>query len=332
MRILILGGSVFIGRHIAAALLAAGHEVTTFTRGRTPDELPAAVERLHGDRDLGPVGLEALRGRTWDACIDVSGYTPRQVGPAAEMLRGRVGRYIFISAVAVYGDPRKGPVDEGHPRVRPAPEDVVELDGPVYGMAKVACEDIVNEAYGERCAILRPQIVVGPGDPSGRYAYWVRRAEVAAESGGEMLAPGDGSDHLQVVDVRDLARFAVTVVERGLAGPFNSAGPRMTWHEFMRLLGVARPVWVPAEVVRAAGVNEFELPLYREKHGPRSGLMHIDSARARAAGLVLTEPARTLEAVREWLRGRGVEVTFSPEREADVLAKARLPGGWKLQG
>lgn len=332
MRVLILGGSVFVGRHIAGALLAAGHEVTTFTRGRTPDGLPAGVERVHGDRDLGPAGLEALRGRAWEACLDVSGYTPRQVRPAVELLRGSVGRYVFVSAVAVYGDARNGPVDEGHPRVRPAPEDVVELDGPAYGMAKVACEDIVRAAFGERCAVLRPQVVVGPDDPPGRYAYWVRRAELAAEAGGEMLAPGDGSDHLQVVDVRDLARFAVMAVERGLAGPFNIAGPRLMWREFIGLLGVARPVWVPAGVIRAAGVSEFELPLFRESGGPRSGLMHISTDRARAAGLELTEPARTLDSVRAWLGGRGVEMPFSSPREAEVLARARAESGRKLGG
>lgn len=332
MRVLILGGGVFIGRHIAMALLAAGHEVTTFTRGRTPDELPGAVERVHGDRDLGPAGLEALRGGAWDACIDVSGYTPRQVGPAAPVLRDRITRYVFISAVAVYGDVRAGPVGEDHPRVRPAPEDVVELDGPAYGMAKVACEDLITAALGERCTILRPQIVVGPGDPSGRYAYWVRRAELAADSGGAMPAPGDGSDHLQVVDVRDVAGFAVRVIVEGLAGVFNIAGPRITWREFIGMLGAARPVWIPAEVIRDAGVNEFELPLFRAAGGPRSGLMHVDARRARAAGMEQTPPARTLEAAREWLRGRAVEPALSAAREAGLMSRARDGSGRKVEG
>src|SRR5688572_26531891 len=144
MRVLVLGGTQFVGRHIALALLAAGHSVSILTRGRTPDELPADVERLRGDRDQGRVGLAALRGRTWDACVDTSGYTPRQVRPSAELLGDRVSRYLFVSAVSVYGDPIERPVLESQHRLPPAGNDVTQIDSQTYGPLKVASEDIVQ--------------------------------------------------------------------------------------------------------------------------------------------------------------------------------------------
>ncbi|HTQ78469.1 MAG TPA: NAD-dependent epimerase/dehydratase family protein [Thermoanaerobaculia bacterium] len=323
MQILVFGGTQFIGRHLVAALLAAGHRVSVLNRGRSPDELPDAVERLRGDRDLGLPGLEALAGRTWDAAVDVSGYTPRQVRPSAERLFRRVARYVFVSAVSVYGDPVDRPVRETHPRLPPlaedVTEDVIEVNGETYGPLKVACEDVVTELYGDRGTLLRPQVVVGSHDPSGRYAYWVRRAEL----GGEMLAPGDGSDHLQVVDVRDLARFAVQAIEGDRGGSFNLAGPRLPWAEFLEILGAESPVWVPAGLLAAEGLTFLDLPLYRPEHGPRSGLMEVSHERASAAGLTLTAPATTARDMRQWLHGRDVPLALPPEREAALLRRAR---------
>jgi 2'-hydroxyisoflavone reductase len=322
MRILVLGGSQFIGRHIVQTLVAAGHRVSVLNRGKSPDELPPQVERFRGDRDDGALGLEALSGRTWDTCVDVSGYTPRQVRPSAEKLRTNVERYVFVSAVSVYGDPSHRPVRETHPRMAPASEDVTEVEGEMYGRLKVTCENIVQQVYAERCTLLRPQIVVGPHDPSGRYSYWVQRAL----RGGEMLAPGDGSDHVQFIDVRDLAEFTRTVIEKDLSGVFNLAGPRFTWAEFMKILGVGNLVWVAAEIIRCAGVTEFELPLFRPDYGPRSGLMDVTSERARAAGLTLTSPEATMKDMRAWIAGKDMTSVFSPMREAELIRIARQHG------
>ena len=140
---------------------------------------------------------------------------------------------------------------------------------------------------------------------------------------GEMLAPGDGSDHVQVIDARDLARFTRRVVEEDKGGTFNLAGPRLTWSAFLDRLGARDLVWVPAEVIAAAGVTAFDLPLYRPEHGPRSGLMDVSHARARAAGLTLTDFSETLADVRRWLKGRPAELTFSAEREAELIRQAR---------
>ena len=319
MKVLVLGGTHFLGRHIVESLLAAGHAVSILNRGMSPDDLSPQVERLRGDRDAGPAGLHALNGRSWDACVDVSGYTPRQVWASAELLRTSVGRYVFISAVMVYGDPVQRPVLETHPSVPPAGEDVVEIDGESYGPLKVACENIVQQRYADGCTVLRPQVVVGPGDDWDRYSTWVQRAL----RGGEMLAPGDGSDHLQVIDVRDLARFVCTVVEQGLSGSFNLAGPRITWAGFMTMLGARHIVWVPAQILQRAGLSFVELPLFRPEHGPRAGLMEVSSERARAAGLVLTAPERTAADVRAWCEGKDWAPALAAEREAELIRLAR---------
>jgi 2'-hydroxyisoflavone reductase len=317
--VLLLGGTRFVGRHIVESLLTAGHRVSSLTRGKSIDELPAEVERLRGDRDEGRVGLRALAGRSWDVCVDVSGYTPRQVRPSAELLRASVERYVFVSAVAIYGDPQQRPVRETHPRSPPACEDETYLGGDNYGRLKVSCEDIIQQVYADRCTLLRPQIVAGPHDPSGRYSYWVQRAM----RGGEMLAPGDGADHVQVIDVRDLAGFVVTVINDDLRGAFNLAGPRLTWSAFMKVLAAESIAWVSAEILKAAGVTEFELPLFRPEGGPRSGLMDVSSERALTSGLTLREPQVTARDVRAWLPERNLAPALAPERERALINMSR---------
>lgn len=319
MNILILGGTQFVGRHIVEAFLARGHTVTVLTRGKSKDELPGQVERLHGDRDEGASGLSALESRRWHACVDVSGYTPRQVRASAEALRDCVERYVFVSTVSVYAEPGRHPVREDDPLSAAAAEDVTEVTGETYGPLKVTCERTVQEVYGERCTVLRPQIVAGPFDHTARYPYWPDRAA----RGGEVLAPGDGTDHVQVTDARDLARFTVTVVENGVGGVFNLAGPRLTWAEFMGVLGVADPVWVDAETLETNGLGFRELPVYIPENGEQAGLMDVDNARARAAGLTLTDPAATARDTREWSRGAALSYALTPEREAEVLAARR---------
>lgn len=322
MDILILGGTQFIGRHVAESLLRAGHAVAVFTRGVSPDPLPREVERLHGDRDAGAAGLAALGGaggRRWDACVDVSGYTPRQVRASAEALRDRVGRYVYVSAVMSYGDARQRPVTEDHPQLPPAADEVTEVDGQTYGPLKVANEAIVGAHFGARAVLLRPQIVVGPHDPTNRLAHWLQRAAL----GGEMLAPGDGSDHLQFIDVRDLARFVVVALESGLSGPFNLAGPRFTWARFMQLIGAVHPVWVGAAHLSAAGLTFMELPMYRPEQGRLAGLMEVSAERALAAGLAWTDTTTTIADVRAGLAGRPLDLALSLKREAALIAEAR---------
>lgn len=319
MNILVLGGTRFLGRHIVEGLLAAGHDVSVFARGKSSDELPPSVERLRGDRNGGRAGLEALGARSWDACVDVSGYTPGQVRPSAELLRDRVGRYVFVSTVSVYEDSLDVPVRENHPLLPEAAEDVTEITGETYGPLKVTCERIVRETHAERFMILRPQIVAGPFDPTGRHTYWVQRAG----QGGEMLAPGNGSDYVQVVDARDIVRFATGAIEEGLGGIFNLAGPRLTWSEFMSALGAPTPVWVSAELIDAAGLTFMDVPLYRPNGSEQSSLMHVSHERASRAGLRLTDPRVTIEDVRRWVADHPVTPALTPERERELIALAR---------
>ncbi|HUR35571.1 MAG TPA: NAD-dependent epimerase/dehydratase family protein [Vicinamibacterales bacterium] len=320
MKVLVLGGTRFIGRHLVEALSHAGHGVSVFARGQSPDELPGTVERLRGDRDEGASGLTALAGRSWDACVDVSGYTATQVRPSAEQLRNRVGWYVFVSTVSVYEDSQDMPVDETHPLVPEADERVTEITGETYGPLKVTCERIVRELYADRATIVRPQIVAGPHDPTGRHTYWVQRAM----QGDEMLAPGDGRDHVQVVDARDVARFIVRTLENGTPGVFNMAGPRMTWSSFMEALGARHPVWVPADLIDAAGLTSVEMPLFRPTGSERAALMHVSHERARAAGLTITNASTTIADVQAWLRAHPVTPALSPERERELIAQARL--------
>lgn len=316
MNILILGGTQFVGRHIVEAFLDSGHKVTVLTRGKSKDELPEAVERLHGDRNEGAAGLRALEGREWDACVDVSGYTPQQVRASASALQGRVGRYVFVSTVSVYAEPERHPVREDDPLSAPAAEDVTEVSGKTYGPLKVTCENIVHEVYGEHRTVLRPQIVAGPFDHTARYPYWPDRAA----RGETVLAPGDGQDCLQVIDARDLARFTVKVVEDGTNGTFNMSGPRISWANFMGVLGVSSPVWVDGKTLEANGLGSRELPVYLSADGEQGGMMDVDNARARAAGLTLTDPATTARDTREWSKGADLQYTLTPEREAEILA------------
>lgn len=240
-----------------------------------------------------------------------------------------MGRYVYVSAVMAYAlpiDPAHRPVTEAQPLRPAAGEDVTDVDGDTYGPLKVACEGIVTHAFGDRATLLRPQVVAGPGDNTLRYAHWVQRAALGPV-GGEMLAPGDGSDALQLIDVRDVAGFLRRVLERDLAGVFNLAGPRLSWRQFMQALGVAAPVWVPATVLHAADLAFGELPLYRHASHPLAALMDVSSAKAQAAGLLLTDPAQSIRDMQAWCQGRALGRTLSAQREAALMAAARRAAG-----
>lgn len=325
LRLLVLGGTGFIGGHVVQAALTAGHAVTVLARGRTATALPAAVDLRHGDRDAGAAGLAALaRGAAdrWDACVDTSGWTPRQVQGALDVLGGRVERYVYLGAVMAYGDPALVPVRETHPRLPPWPHDVASTDditGDSYGALKVANEDRIVAAFPGRCTLLRPQVVTGPHDASERHGWWLRRAA----RGGPTLLPGDGHDALQAVDVRDLARFALRCVTHGLGGAFNVAGPRVSWAQFAQALGIAEPVWVPAAALREAGLTFVQLPLFRPTGGRHAALMHVSAERARDHGFETTDLADTLAALRATLPATPAVERLTPAQEAALIAAVR---------
>jgi 2'-hydroxyisoflavone reductase len=299
MRVLVLGGTQFIGRHIVEQLHAANHHVTIFNRGQKLTERTAA-EHLFGDRDLGASGLTALANGQWDACVDTSGYTPLQVRASTTLLRPRVRHYVYMSTASVYAPGARLPAKESAAVLPTMEESVTEITQDTYGRLKATCEGIVREQFGaEHTTILRPQIVAGPHDHTGRYAYWVDRVT----RGGTMLGPGDGTDPLQVVDVRDLARFAVRCVEQNLSSCFNISGHRMPWSEFLALLGARSKnvVWVSKKHLKEQDADFTMLPLYRAADAQDAHGANMSSEKAEAAGFVRTPAADTRSAVKAWM-------------------------------
>ncbi len=316
MRILVLGGTAFVGRAIVEDALRSGAEVTLFGRGRTGTELFPGVPRLTGDRDTGD--YTALGDGRWDAVVDVSGYVPRHVGQAMDALGGRAGRYLFVSSHAVYLKTEHNPdPTEDAPRRVPL-RDTEWLAGDNYGRLKVACEDDVLARYGERATIVRPGKVAGPHDWQEGLTYWVRRAA----RGGPVAVPTDPAQPVQVIDSRDLARLVVQLIADGRPGAFHAVGPA----EPVTLGGLiqtcARVAGTQVEIVPVpAGTVTGFFPLVRDNWpGQRRS-----PAKARAAGMPATPLDVTVADVLAWDRERGeppLEDGFTPEQEQAVLAAA----------
>jgi len=299
-RLLVLGGTGFVGRHITEAALDAGHDVTVFNRGQTNAALFADATHLTGDRSTGE--LAALKGAEWDAVVDVNAYIPRHVAEAAAALEGRVGHYTFISTVSVYQPAPAGPLTEESPTGvldDPASEEVTNAS---YGPLKVLCEDVARAAFSGHCTVIRPGIVAGPHDPTDRFTYWVRRAE----QGGEMLVPDRPDQPVQVVHGRDQGDFVVKASVEGIVGDFNSVGPT----EPLTLAGML-------EACRAAADVDTEFVWVPES-----------SARALAAGMVNRSIEQTVADTLAWDRTRPDRSTMAPgtlsaAREAEALAALR---------
>ncbi|MEV6104166.1 NAD-dependent epimerase/dehydratase family protein [Streptomyces sp. NPDC051940] len=316
MRILILGGTSFIGRAIAEAALTDGADVTLFGRGRTGTDLFPGTPRLTGDRDTGDYA--ALADGGWDAVVDVSGYVPRHVGQAMDALGSRAGRYLFVSSQAVY--PRTGLVpdaDEDTPR-RPAERGTEEIHESTYGPLKVACEDDVLARYGERATFVRPGIVAGPYDNQNAFTYWARRAART----GPVALPGRPEQPVQVADSRDLARLVVRLLADDRPGAFNVNGPEapVTLGDLVR--SCARAAGAEIELVPVPPVDVHRhFPLVRPQE--QWGTFTMSSARARAAGLTATPLERTARDVLSWDRDLGeppLRRGYTPEEEREALA------------
>jgi 2'-hydroxyisoflavone reductase len=321
VKLLVLGGTKFLGRHAVDAALAGGHEVTIFTRGQTNPELFPEVEHLQGDRD-GDLG--ALTGRTWDGVVDTSGYVPRIVRQSAELLRDAVGRYVFVSSISVYGD-FSGPITEATAVAEledPDTEDVLES----YGALKAACERVVDEAYGDRSARIRAGLIVGPYDPTDRFTYWPRRIA----TGGDVLGPGDPGAPVQFVDARDLAAWLVRLALEGPGGVFNATGPaeRLTFAELLdrartTIGSDANVLWTEEQRVLDAGVQPWtELPLWLPGTD-YAGMARADISRAVAAGLRFRPVEETVLDTLAWDRSvPGDRPTLAADKEAEILAAA----------
>ncbi len=318
MRILVLGGTSFVGRAIVEDALRSGAEVTLFGRGKTGTELFPGLTRLIGDRDTGDYA--ALRDGNWDAVVDVSGYLPRHVGQAMDALDDRVGRYLFISSHAVYQKEGLRPgSDEDTPRRAPRRDvrDTEDLDDSIYGPSKVACEDDVMARYGDRATIVRLGKVAGPHDYQRGLTYWVRRATL----GGRVALPASPEQPVQIIDSRDLARLVVQLLADDRPGAFHAVGP-------------AEPVTLGGLIEACARVagTQVEIAAVPSETAPRFFPLVRDSwagqqrspARARAAGMPATPIEVTIADVLAWDRARGeppLEGGFTTEQEQAVLAE-----------
>ena len=323
MRILILGGTGFIGPHMVREALRRGHEVELFNRGRTNDELFPDLTLYKGDRDN---GLGALEGGQWDAVIDNSGYVPRHVEDSARLLASAASHYLFISTISVYGD-MSGPIDEDTATGTLDDESVEEVTGETYGPLKALCERRVIDEFGDaRSTILRPTYICGPGDRTDRYTYW----PVRTAKGGAMLWPGTPDDDIQIIDVRDLARFTVDCIEQRTGGIFNTVTPKGTFKMGDLLddcLAVTAadidPVWVDAEFLNN---REVRLPIWEDPDSDFSPMLTVDGSRAAAAGLKNRPTRETARDTMTWWRSLPAERTealragLSAEREAELLA------------
>jgi 2'-hydroxyisoflavone reductase len=325
-RILILGGTGFLGPALVEAARPRGHVLTLFNRGKTRPELFPDVEKLRGDRDG---KLDALRGRRWDAVVDTSGYVPRVVRMSAELLAPSVSQYVFISSISVYRDDLAPGSDESAPLATmpdPASEEVKEH----YGALKALCEGAAEKAMPGRTTVVRPGLIVGPGDPTDRFTYWPARIA----RGGDVLAPGDGKDPAQVVDVRDLAAWLVALVEREDHGTYNATGPREPMTTRGMLEGVragvgstANLVWIPWPFLKEKDVQPWtEMPAWIPAGEEGAGIAAVSNARAVAKGLVFRPIAETARDTLAWWRGQPEErrakmrAGLAPDKEGAVLA------------
>ena len=322
MQLLVIGGTRFVGRHLVDVALARGHTVTLFNRGQSNPNLFPQVEQLHGDR---ATDLALLKDRSWDAVIDTCGYVPRLVRLSAQALVGHTDRYVFISTVSVYAEDNLRGMDEDSPLATLKDESVEEITGETYGGLKVLCEKAVEQAYADRALIIRPGLIVGPHDPTDRVTYWPWRIA----QGGEVLAPGNPDQPVQIIDARDMAQWIVQMVEEKRTGIFNAVGPdyALTTRQMLEACVTtcnpqARLTWVSESFLLEHKVEPWsEIPVWLPEKD--SAMDTCSNARAIAAGLKFHPIEETIRDTLTWAKTRPDDHTWragmDPEREAELL-------------
>jgi 2'-hydroxyisoflavone reductase len=335
LRILILGGTGFTGPFQVRYALSRGHKVTVFNRGKThPGELPKEAEQLIGDRNG---QLDALKGRPWDVVIDIPTTLPVWVRDVAQILKGNVERYVFISTTSVYSDNSKPGMDESGPLAQYQGADAMKETQatlrrfPLYSPLKVLSEKEAEKWFPGKTLIIRPGLIVGPGDETDRFTYW----PVRLDRGGEILCPGDPkTDLVQFIDARDLAEWTIRMVEQETTGIFNALGPksRLTMGELLDGLKTvttsqSRFTWVDTDFLLSQTVSPWnELPVWVAPRGPEQGFSMLSNKRALKKGLTLRPIPDTAKATLEWFRKQPAERQarlrsgITPERETEVLA------------
>jgi len=345
LKLLILGGTGFTGPHQVRYAVERGHEVTVFNRGRRQADLPASVRHLTGDRNA-PDGVAALRGtEQWDAVIDVPTTLPKWVRDAGEALKGRAGQYIFISTISTYAAYPTAGMDENSPLAKySATEDAYsilppQIAGQQYGALKVLSELEAEKYFPGKVTVIRPGLIVGPGDPSDRFTYW----PVRIEKGGEVLVPGDGTDPVQIIDARDLAEFVIRMAEQKAYGVYNATGPRspMSMGEMVAGIRGALPgdldvkfTWVPWDFLTKHQVRGWSgMPTVVPPEEGNDGWGRVSIDRAVAKGLTFRSLADTTLATLEWYHPWFK--TLPPERQArpgagiSAAKEAEVLAAWK---
>jgi 2'-hydroxyisoflavone reductase len=331
MRILIIGGTAFVGRHIAQAALDGGHDVTLFHRGKTGSGLFPQATHLTGDRDQ---DLTALAEGSWDATLDICAYFPRQVRSLAEALGGRGGRYVFISSVSAYSPSVPRNYDENAPLAEIGDPEATQVTNENYGWLKVACEQTATELFGPDTTIIRPTYVIGPFDRTHRFTWWVDRLA----RGGTVLAPGSPDDPIQVIDAADMGTWTIRLLDKSITGTFHAVSPAPPFGFGQMLEEIAAEVappgtslvWVPSEFLLAQGVDGAALPLWAEGESDEANMSTANPAAAFAAGLAPRSLRQTVADIRAEERepaGSPPGIGITPEREAEVLASWAAAAG-----
>ena len=336
-KILILGGTSFIGPRQVEYALARGHTITLFNRGRTNAHLFPTVEKLLGDRATGD--LASLKGRTWDAVIDNSATDPKWVKDSAQLLKGSAGQYVFISTRSVYYDTSRIPMTADAPLFTRENTPVAEGRPLPYGLSKALAEQEARAAFGSRTTIVRPGLIIGPGDDTDRFSYW----PVRIDRGGEVLAAGDPTDPVQIIDARDLSEWVVRLVEQGTTGTFNGVGPKGGRSMAELLYGIravtdanveVKFIWPGTDFLLEQRVRPYtDLPVWQPPRNGREGFARFDLTPEIRSGLTFRPLAVTARETLDWFRtlpaARQAELKagMTPEREKELIALWRARGG-----
>lgn len=321
MKILIIGGTRFIGRHLVTSARARGHEVTLFNRGKSNPSLFRRIQNIRGDRER---DLDQLTGQ-WDAVIDTCGYLPRVVRLSAEALKDKVSKYVFISSVSVYNNFSKIGIQESDAVGTLADESVEEITGETYGPLKALCEKVVQDLYGARSLIIRPGLIVGPHDPTDRFTYWPLRIA----KGGDVLAPDRPDAMAQFIDARDLADFIIRLLDQNVSGTFNAVGHPVTLNTVFETCkriskSNANFKWAPVDFLEKNNVAPWsDMPIWVPEVGDDAGVSHVDASKAVAAGLNFSPLTDTIKAIYDWEFERPADYELKaglkPERETELL-------------
>jgi 2'-hydroxyisoflavone reductase len=337
MKLLVLGGTRFLGRHFVDGALARGHTLTLFNRGRTNAQAFPDVETIIGDREA---DLSALEGRTWDAVFDTSAYAASTAHKSARALRGRVGLYAFVSTISAYADSKVANFDETYPLATMSEADAAAINTnedvgkaqQFYGAQKVLCEREVVDVFGERALLIRTGLLVGPHDSTDRFTYWVRRVA----EGGEMLIPNTPDQVWQLIDARDLCTWTLSMIERELGGVFNVTGEQIAMGNILdacKRESVSSAMFVPVSenfLVDEQVAGWEHLPLWLPSNQPDyAGFWACNIDKAKRAGLTLRPISDTIRDTLAWDATRDhtsdLKMGLKREREQELIAK------WKSQ-